>query len=212
MFKRITRFLFKAAKIFLIVIIAAMLLPRLVTSVFAASRLTTVDEAQATEVALVFGAEVKDDGVPSAALRDRVLAAVDLYKAGKVTTLVMSGEDPEPSAMQTLAVQEGVPQEAIILDEGGLRTYDTCYRAINVYGYEKAIVVTQDFHLPRALYLCHFMGIDVQGVPAREGQYWRGSALFWNVRESMATLLALWQIHITKPVPAVMDENRSLNY
>jgi vancomycin permeability regulator SanA len=191
--------------IILIVIAAAMLLPRLVTSIFASPYLSTVEEVESTEVALVFGAEVKADGSPSAALRDRVLASVDLYKAGKVKTLVMSGEDPEPSAMQALALQEGVPQEAIILDEGGLRTYDTCYRAINVYGYEEVIVVTQDFHLPRALYLCHFMGIDVQGVPAREGRYWRGSTLFWNVRESMATLLALWQIHITKPLPAITD-------
>jgi vancomycin permeability regulator SanA len=205
MFKRIIRFLFKAAMIFLILIAAVLLLPRLVTSVFASSRLTTVDEVEMTETALVFGAEVKDNGIPSPALRDRVLAAADLYNAGKVKTLVMSGEDPEPSAMQTLAVQEGVPIEAIILDEGGLRTYDTCYRAINVYGYEDSIVVTQDFHLPRALYLCHFMGIDVQGVPAREGHYWRGSTLFWNFRESLATLLALWQIHITKPLPEIPD-------
>jgi SanA protein len=205
MFKRIVRFLFRAAMIFLILIAAAMLLPRLVTSIFASPYLSTVEEVEATEIALVFGAEVKDNGVPSPALRDRVLAAVDLYKAGKVKTLVMSGEDPEPRAMQILAVQEGVPQEAIILDEGGLRTYDTCYRAINVYGYEEIIVVTQDFHLPRALYLCHFMGIDVQGVPAREGRYWRGSTLFWNLRESMATLLALWQIHVTKPLPTITD-------
>jgi len=191
--------------VFLIIIVAAMLLPRLVTSIFTSPFLSTVDEVEVTEAALVFGAEVRDNGTPSAALRDRVLAGVDLYKAGKVKTLVMSGEDPEPIAMQTLAVQEGIPQEVIILDEGGLRTYDTCYRAINVYGYEEAIVVTQDFHLPRALYLCHFMGIDVQGVPAREGHYWRGSTLFWNVRESLATLLALWQIHITKPLPAITD-------
>ena len=205
MFKRIIRVLFKAAMIILILIAAAMLLPRLVTSVFASQYLSTVEEVELTEVALVFGAEVREDGAPSAALRDRVLAAVDLYKAGKANKLVMSGEIPEPIAMQNLAVQEGVPQEAIILDEGGLRTYDTCYRAINVYGYEKVIVVTQDFHLPRALYLCHFMGIDVQGIPAREGQYWRGSTLFWNLRESMATLLALWQIHITKPLPTITD-------
>lgn len=205
MFKRILRFVIKVAIVSLIIIAAAMLLPRLVTSIFTSPYLSTVDEVEMTEAALVFGAEVRADGRPSTALRNRVLASVDLYRAGKVKKLVMSGEVPEPVAMQSLAVQEGVPHEAIILDEGGLRTYDTCYRAINVYGYEEAIVVTQDFHLPRALYLCHFMGIDVQGVPAREGRYWRGSTLFWNVRESMATLLALWQIHITKPLPAITD-------
>jgi vancomycin permeability regulator SanA len=205
MLKRIIQFLLKAAMISILIIAAAMLLPRLVTSIFAASRLTTIDGVEATGAALVFGAEVRADGAPSAALRNRILAGVDLYQAGKVETLVMSGEAPEPVVMQDLAVEVGVPEDAILLDEGGLRTYDTCYRAINVYGYEEAIVVTQDFHLPRALYLCHFMGIDVQGVPAREGQYWRGSTLFWNVRESLATWLALWQIHVTKPLPSITD-------
>jgi vancomycin permeability regulator SanA len=205
MFKRIFRFIFKTTMIFILITAAVLLLPRLVTSIFASSRLSTVEEVETTEVALVFGAEVKRDGTPSAALRDRVLAGVDLYHAGKVKTLVMSGKDPEPRAMQDLAINQGVPLEAITLDEGGLRTYDTCYRAINVYEFEEALIVTQDFHLPRALYLCHFMGIDVQGIPAREGQYWRGSTVFWNVRESMATLLALWQIHITQPEPEIID-------
>lgn len=205
MFKRIIRFLFKTTLIIILVLGSATLLSRLVTSIFASSRLSTVEEVEASEVALVFGAEVRADGRPSAALRDRVLASVDLYRAGKVNKLVMSGESPEPSAMHDLAIQEGIPEEAILMDEGGLRTYDTCYRAINVYEFEEAIVVTQDFHLPRALYLCHFMGIEVQGVPAREGRYWRGSTVFWNIRESMATLLALWQIHITQPIPEITN-------
>lgn len=205
MFKRIIRFTFKTTMIIALIAAAAMLIPRLVTSIFASSRLSTVEEVGATEAALIFGAEVKLDGTPSAALRDRVLAGVDLYQAGKVNKLVMSGENPEPGAMQALAIQHGIPEEAILLDEGGLRTYDTCYRAHAVYDFEEAIIVTQDFHLPRALYLCHFMGIDVQGVPAREGRYWRGSTVFWNIRESMATLLALWQIHITQPEPTITD-------
>ncbi len=201
MFKRIIRFIFKFGLILALSLLVMTLLSRLVTSIFASSRLSTVEDVEASEVALVFGAEVRADGRPSAALRDRVLTGVDLYQAGKVNKLVMSGSIPQPLAMQELAIQEGIPEEAILMDEGGLRTYDTCYRAINVYEFEEAIVVTQDFHLPRALYLCHFMGIDVQGVPAREGRYWRGSTVFWNIRESMATLLALWQIHITQPIP-----------
>jgi vancomycin permeability regulator SanA len=205
MFKRILRFLFKTTMIIILVVGAATLLSRLVTSIFASPLLSTVEDVEAAEAALVFGAEVKADGTPSAALRDRVLAGVDLYQAGKVNRLVMSGGIPQPLAMQALALQEGVPEEAILVDEGGLRTYDTCYRATNVYEFEEAVIVTQDFHLPRALYLCHFMGIDVQGVPAREGRYWRGSTVFWNVRESMATLLALWEIHITKPTPTITD-------
>jgi SanA protein len=207
MFKRVIRFCFKIAMISALVLVAAMLISRMVTSIYASPLLSTVEEAEATEVALVFGAEVKSDGRPSAALRDRVLAGVDLYQAGKVNKLVMSGHSPEPGAMQELAIQQGIPAEAILLDEGGLRTYDTCYRAYNVYEFEEAIIVTQDFHLPRALYLCHLMGIEVQGVPAREGRYWRGSTVYWNIRESLATILAFWEIHITQPIPEIADED-----
>jgi vancomycin permeability regulator SanA len=203
MFKRIFRSLFKPIMIVFLVAAALMLLPRLVTKVFASSRLYAVEDVETADVAIVFGAQLHRDGSPTSALRDRVLAAVDLYHAGKVNKLLMSGGSPEPLAMQTLALERGVPQEDIILDNSGLRTYDTCYRAKHVYDLEKAILVTQPFHLPRALYLCHFMEIDVQGVPARKGIYWPGSNLVWNLRESLATLVAMWEIHLTKPEPVI---------
>jgi SanA protein len=203
MFKRIFRSLIKP--IFIVFLVAAVLLilPRLVTKVFASPRLYAVENVETADVAIVFGAQLHRDGSPTAALRDRVLAAVDLYLAGKVNTLLMSGGSSEPLAMQTLAREQGVPKEAIILDNSGLRTYDTCYRAKHVYDLEKAILVTQPFHLPRALYLCHFMEIDVQGVPARKGTYWPGSNLVWNLRESLATLVAMWEVHLSKPEPAI---------
>ena len=205
MFKRILRFFIRMGIVLFITGIVIMVVPRLITSIFTSSRISDVQGVDENHVAIVFGAALRWDGTPSAVLRDRVLAAVDLYLAGKVSKLIMSGESPEPTAMRTLALEQGVMEEDILLDEGGLRTYDTCYRAKNVFDLEEAILVTTPFHLPRALYLCHFLGIDVKGVSARDGTYWRGSTFYWNVRESMATMVALWEVHITKPVPEIAD-------
>ena len=205
MFKRILRFLIRMSIILFITGIVILVVSRLITSIFASSRISDVQEVDENHIAIVFGAKLKWDGSPSAVLRDRVLAATDLYLAGKVNKLLMSGGSLEPSAMRTLAVEQGVLEEDIMLDEGGLRTYDTCYRAKNVFELDEAILVTTPFHLPRAVYLCHFLGIDVQGVEARDGTYWRGSTFFWTVRESMATAVALWEVHITKPEPEIAD-------
>jgi vancomycin permeability regulator SanA len=183
--------------------IAAVLLPRAVTTLHAQSRLTTVAEAGKTQVAIIYGAEVHRYGRPSAVLRDRLDAGIELYRAGKVDVLLMSGHAPEPEVMRTYAVQAGVLPEDIWLDNGGLRTYDTCYRAANVFQLEEAILVTQAFHLPRSLYLCSRMGLEVQGVAAQESRYWQGAKTYWQIRETLATSLALWEVHVTKPVPTI---------
>jgi SanA protein len=208
MFKRIRPYIRKLFRFLLIAgITAAALvnLPRLITTLFTLRWINTIEDVETHEAALVYGAEVYSDGRPTAVLRDRVLTAVDLYNAGKVNTLIMSGQHPEPAVMMELAVQNGVPEKAIILDNGGLRTYDTCHRADSVYNLDKAILITQRFHLPRAMYLCHFMDIEVQGIPAQEGTYWRGSTIVWNIRETLATILAMVEIHITHPEPELTE-------
>ena len=95
----------------------------------------------------------------------------------------------------------GVPAEAIVLDDAGWRTYDTCYRAKAVYGLTKAILVTQEFHLPRALFLCSRLGVDAQGVIADRRDYQRSSMLYWNLRELIASIAALWDVSISHPIP-----------
>lgn len=186
---------------------AILLVPRIITSLFAIPRISSVEEVEAGEAALVFGAGLRRDGSPTRVLQTRIQAAADLYNAGKVTTLVMSGENPEPASMRDLAVQLGVPEEAILLDNGGLRTYDTCYRASSVYGYQKVILVTQPFHLPRALYICHFLGLEANGVPASQAAYWPSTTFLWNLRESIATVVALRDLHLTPPEPAFTEGN-----
>jgi vancomycin permeability regulator SanA len=156
----------------------------------------------------VFGAGLWRDGSPSPVLRDRVATAARLYADGKVQQLLMSGGFTqrgfsEPEAMRQYAVSLGIPEEAILLDHAGARTYDTCYRATHVFGVQAAILVTQGFHLPRAVYLCNTLGLPAIGVASDLRVYRRSSTIFWNLREIPATLTALWDVHIARPLPAV---------
>lgn len=183
-------------------------LPRLVTSAYARRLTYTAESAPARRVAIVFGAGLWRDGRPTPVLHDRVAVAAQLYFAGKVEKLLMSGDNRfvyynEPAAMRESALVLGVPEEAIVLDYAGRRTYDTCYRAQHIFGVEEAVLVTQNFHLPRALYTCNMLGLPSIGVPADQRIYQRRSYLYWNLREIPATLVALWEVHISQPLPVL---------
>lgn len=185
-------------------------LPRLITAIHALPRLYRVDQAPNQPVAIVFGAGLWWDGRPTPVLRDRVATAAELYFAGKVQKLLMSGTSTspgynEPLAMAGYAQELGVPAEDIVQDDAGRRTYDTCYRAGEIFGVHSAILVTQEFHLPRALYTCNMLGVQAVGVPADRREYRQRSSLFWNVREIPATIVALWEVHVSKPRPVLGD-------
>lgn len=182
------------------------ILARLVTTWHVRHNLFSVANAPARRVAIVFGAGLWRDGSPTPVLRDRIATAADLYFAGKVEKLLMSGDNRfvdynEPSAMRAHAVQLGVPENEIVLDYAGRRTYDTCYRARDIFGVREAILITQSFHLPRALYICNALGVPAVGVSADRRTYRRRSSAYWNLREIPATLVALWEVHISQPVP-----------
>ena len=179
------------------------LLPRLITGVYARDRMYQQKQAPAERVAIIFGAGLRYDGTPTAMLRDRVLTGADLYFTGKVEKLLMSGDNRfvdynEPEAMRQFALSIGVPREAIVLDYAGRRTYDTCYRARAIFGLDSALLVTQDFHLPRALFLCNMLGVQAQGVEA-DNCYWTGSPLVWDVREQLATVAAFRDLYVSSP-------------
>jgi SanA protein len=183
------------------------LLPRLITGIYARDRLYQQDHAPAQRVAIVFGAGLRRDGTPTAMLRDRVSTGADLYFSGKVEKLLMSGDNRfveynEPEAMRQFALSVGVPDEAIVLDYAGRRTYDTCYRAKAIFGVDSALLVTQGFHLPRALFLCNMLGVETQGVAA-DNCYWTGSPFIWNVREQFATVAAFRDLYIQRPSPVL---------
>jgi len=183
----------------------ALILPRLLTALHAVKRVYTVTEAPQQPVAIVFGAGLWWNGEPTPVLRDRVTTAAELYHAGKVSWLLMSGSQSgtynEPQAMHDYAVGLGVPEEAIVMDSAGDRTFDTCYRAKAVYNIQSAILVTQKFHLPRALYTCNNLGIEAVGVAADRRDYRREALFYWNLRELPATLSALIEVHLLGPHP-----------
>jgi SanA protein len=161
-----------------------------------------------SKVAIVFGAGLTRDGNPTAVLRDRVATAADLFFSGKVEKLLMSGDNRfvyynEPGAMRDYALKLGVPEDAIVLDYAGRRTYDTCYRAGAIFGVKNAILVTQRFHLARALFTCNNLGVDAIGVTADRGYYTRMTRLSWNLREIPASLVAIWDVLVTHPLPVL---------
>ncbi len=186
----------------------ALLLSRLWTGLYARTRTYSVTDVPVRRVAIVFGAGLWRDGSPTPVLQDRVATAVELYQTGKVEKLLLSGDNRflhynEPAAMQRLALALGVPEEDLVLDYAGRRTYDTCYRARAIFGVEQAILVTQAFHLPRAIYTCNQLGVEAVGVRADRRPYPRTSMLYWNVRELLATLTALLDVHLLHPLPVL---------
>ena len=189
--------------------LAILAIARLITAINSRGRIyeNAADVPQA-RVAVVFGAGLYRDGSPTPVLRDRVEAASDLYFQGKVEKILMSGDNrfddyDEPTAMLDYAVELGVPAEDIVRDYAGRRTYDTCYRANAIFGLDEAILVTQEFHLPRAIYLCDQLGVKSTGLSADLRYYLKRSRTFWNIRETLATVTALWDVHITHPLPVL---------
>lgn len=185
----------------------ALILPRVLTGLHTLNRLYSTETVAARPVAIVFGAGLWWNGEPTPVLRDRVATAVELYNSGKVSWLLMSGSQSgtynEPQAMFDYAVNLGMPAEAIVLDNAGDRTYDTCYRALHTYNIQNAILVTQRFHQPRALYTCNKLGIEAIGVEADRREYRRSSLMYWNLRELPATLFAMLDVHLLQPKPVV---------
>lgn len=186
----------------------ALLGARLVTGLYASARIYTAADVPARRAAIVFGAGLLRDGSVGPILRDRVAAAAELYFNGRVEKLLMSGDNRfvnynEPGAMRAYALSLGVPEDAIVLDYAGRRTYDTCYRAKAIFGLSQAILVTQKFHLLRALYTCNMLGLPSIGVEADQQISRRVSVLYWNMRELLATSAALWDVHVSHPVPVL---------
>jgi vancomycin permeability regulator SanA len=200
--KMFVKFIFYASLTGLVILV----LPRLITAIYATSRIQSVEEIDAAPVAVVFGAGLWRDGSPTPVLRDRVETASELYFANKVEKLLMSGDNSvidynEPEAMRRYALELGVPDEDIVLDYAGRRTYDTCYRARDIFGLRDVILVTQNFHLPRALYICNALDVQASGVPATNHYFLKRTRTYWQMRETVATLVAFVEVHITKPLP-----------
>lgn len=155
-------------------------------------------EVPTSTVAIVLGASVVR-GEPSPVLRERALAALELYRAGKVTKILVSGDDSvegfdEVSPVRRLLVEEGVPAEDIFLDHAGFDTYSSMYRARDIFAVQDATIVTQAFHLPRAVFIARALGLNVRGFVATE----RGNPAYNYVREWGASLKAVYEVSIAR--------------
>jgi len=208
MLKQVGKFVRNIFMILAALGLLVLILPRIITAIYSWTRTYTIASAPAERVAIVFGAGLTRDGQPTSILRDRVKTAVQLYFSGKVEKLLMSGDNRsvnynEPGAMGNYAISLGVPNDAIVLDYAGRRTYDTCYRAKAIFGLGSALLVTQQFHLPRALFLCNALGIQAMGVKADNYRYWPPLMLLWNIREQLATVSAFWDVYVEKPLPVL---------
>ena len=205
----------KFVSLFLLLTVAsviAALVSRLVILVSSFQYIYPISGVPEAPTAIVYGAGLQRDGTPTPVLRDRVATAAELLTSGKVEKLLMSGDNRfdhynEPEAMKNYAMSLGVPESAIVLDPAGQRTYDTCFRAKAIYGVRQAILVTQGFHLPRALYTCQMLGIKAVGVKADRREYRKSSLFFWNIRELLATITALWDVNIRHPNPKLGDQD-----
>jgi vancomycin permeability regulator SanA len=160
-------------------------------------------------VGVVFGAGLAPGGEPSPLLAERLDAALALFRAGKVERLLLSGNSgahhDEIRAMRHYLVAAGVPEHALLGDVEGLSTFDSCWRARSLFGVEDALLVTQRFHLPRALFLARHAGIRAQGVVAGGRTHWTSLAVW---RELLARPLALLEV-LTHSPPATPQESRA---
>ena len=188
----------------LIIAILLLIIIRLLFLVLAYPNTYILGQAPVADTAIIFGAGLRRDGTPTPVLRDRVKAGVELFNAGKVKRLLLSGDSQhekynEPAAMAAYAQELGVPSSVLIKDEGGRSTYDSCIRAKQIFNLDNVLLVTQSFHLPRALFICSQLGINSKGVSADLRNYWISSLIFWNLRELPAGVAAILDIWLIKP-------------
>lgn len=169
----------------------------------------TVAAVPQMPAAIVFGA-----GINSREFHDRIETAVSLYKEGKVTKLLMTGDNRyhnynEPIAMKKAAVSLGVPEEDITCDFAGFRTYDSLYRAREIFGIKQAVLVSQRYHLPRAIFLAQNLGLQVVGVDAAIRSYGRAWQSWYDIRE-VAASEAAWFDVVTRRKPKFLGKKEPI--
>lgn len=165
-------------------------------------------ELKDVDCILVLGCKVKDNGDPSDMLADRIRRGIELYESGAAPKIIMSGDHgqadyDEVNTMKQIAVDNGVPSIDVFMDHAGFSTYESIYRAKEIFGVEKMIIVTQDYHLYRALYIAESFGIEAYGVNADYREYWGQSKR--DAREILARFKDFATVTL-KPEPTYLGE------
>ena len=190
----------RAVRIFLICIISLAILALVFSSVVNAfmlsisrSEIVDFDEIESSDIsadyAVILGCRVYSDKTPSVMLRHRLDTGAKLYFSGKVSKIIVSGNpsesyNDEPEAMKNYLISLGVDSEDIIKDDGGLSTYDTMSRASEVFNVKSAVVVSQEYHLYRAMYIGKERGVKIFGASATLGEY--DNQFKYDLREYLA--------------------------
>lgn len=175
------------------------------------SRMLSEEQAAAlqdVDCIVVLGCQVRSDGSPSHMLEDRLKRSVALYDMNASPKILMSGdhgtvEYDEVDAMKRYAVNAGVPSADVFMDHAGFSTYETVYRAKEIFGADKVIIVTQEYHLYRALYIAKQLGVDAYGVAADYRQY--SGQLSRDIREVLARVKD-FGMGIFQPEPTYLGE------
>ena len=182
----------------------------------AATIVTTKDAIVDTETAAAFGADaivvrgasVFADGTPSGILQDRLDDGIELYRAGAAPKIIMSGDNGTESynevlAMKNYAISKGVPSEDIFCDHAGFSTYESMYRARDIFRAEKIVIVSQEYHLARSVYLAKALGLDAYGVAADDRAYYGRWKM--DVREALARSKDFFSA-VIQPEPTYLGE------
>jgi len=175
------------------------------------SRIITTEEAaelQSIDCILVLGCQVRDDGTPSHMLEDRLRRSVALYEAGASTTILMSGDHGraiynEVATMKQYAIDAGIPSERIFMDHAGFSTYESIYRAKEIFGAKRIIIVSQEYHLYRALHIAKALDLEAWGVDTAYRSYY--GQFPREVREVLARVKDLGS-GIFKPKPTYLGD------
>ena len=180
----------------------------------AAGHLYSETEVPAAPVALVLGARVFPDGTPSPFLAARLDLAHRLYLAGKVRVVLVSGDNMaeeynEPDAMRTYLINAGMPADAVVADHAGFDTYDSCARALRIFGIEQLIVVTQSYHLPRAVATCRALGIAATGVGDNRVRRFSRAWVQGVIRDQLACIKTVIDL-ITQRDPVLGQQDSSV--
>ena len=213
----------KKAKKILIALLAAVLLIGLCVlgvNIFVKSsvsdKIVTVEKAKDmnADCIIVLGAGLRPDGKPTWMLEDRIKVGDELYKNHAAPKIIMSGDHgresyDEVNAMKKYAKSEGVPSKDIFMDHAGFETYDTMYRARDVFGAKKVIIVTQNYHLYRAMYAAKKLGLDAYGVSATKRKY-DNKQWIRDMREWLARVKIFGKC-ITKPKPKFLGKKIDLS-
>ena len=170
-------------------------------------KVETAAELQDVDCILVLGCWV-DNGTPSLMLGDRLERSVELYEAKAAPKLLMSGDHgqedyDEVDAMKRYALDQGIPSEDVFMDHAGFSTYESVYRAKEVFGADKIIIVSQEYHLPRAIYIAGQLGVEAYGVAAKDVNY--GGQAYRDLREVLARVKDVGYC-LLKPEPTFLGE------